>query len=66
MERSGHMTTNYQHQSKPLMRPDELMKMNKKIAIVMVEGQSPIKVNKLYWFKDGKFKNMVESKPGSW
>lgn len=62
MKSSGHMTTNYQYQSKPLMRPDELMTLKMKTAIVMMEGQSPIKVNKLYWFQNRKYKNLLGSR----
>lgn len=59
MQSSGHMTTNYQYQSKPLMRPDELMKMKLSKAIVMIEGQSPIKLKKVYWFKNRKYKEAI-------
>lgn len=61
MQSSGHMTTNYQYQSKPLMRPDELMKMNLSKAIVMIEGQSPIKLKKVYWFKNRNHKEAIRS-----
>mgnify|MGYP006411211951 CR=1 FL=1 len=61
MESSGHMTTNYQYQSKPLMRPDELMKMKLSKAIVMIEGQSPIKLKKIYWFKNRNYKEAIRS-----
>lgn len=61
MDSSGHMTTNHHYQSKPLMRPDELMKMNEKIAIVMIEGRAPIKLKKLYWFKNRNYKMLLRS-----
>lgn len=61
MQSSGHMTTNYQYQSKPLMRPDELMKMKLSKAIVMIEGQSPIKLKKVYWFKNRNYKEAIRS-----
>lgn len=61
MQSSGHMTTNYQYQSKPLMRPDELMKMKLSKAIVMIEGQPPIKLKKIYWFKSAKYKEYIRT-----
>lgn len=60
MESSGHMTTNYQYQSKPLVRPDELMKMNMKTAIVMIEGRSPIKLKKNIGLKHETIKDFLD------
>jgi len=55
----GHVTTNHNYQSVPLMRPEELMKMSEKQSIVAVAGHAPIKAKKIYWFKHYKYKNKL-------
>lgn len=55
----GHVTTNHNYQSVPLMRPEELMKMSEKQAIVLVAGHAPVKAKKVYWFKQVNYKNKL-------
>ncbi|MCD8524343.1 MAG: type IV secretory system conjugative DNA transfer family protein [Gammaproteobacteria bacterium] len=55
----GHVTTNHNYQSVPLLRPEELMKMSEKQSIIAVAGHAPIKAKKLYWFKHYKYKNKL-------
>jgi len=55
----GHVTTNHNYQSVPLMRPEELMKMSEKQAIVLVAGHAPIKAKKVYWFKHANYKKQL-------
>lgn len=57
----GHVTTNHNYQSVPLMRPEELMKMNEKQSIVVVAGHAPVKAKKLYWFKHNNYKNTLRT-----
>lgn len=47
---SNSNTTSYQAIS--LMRPDEVMKLKKNDAIILMESQLPMKVKKGYWFKE--------------
>ena len=37
-------------QTKPLMSPDELMRLPEKQGIVLLEGQYPIQIEKLPWY----------------
>lgn len=55
----GHVTTNKNYQSVPLMRPEELMKMNEKQSIVAVAGHAPVKAKKIYWFKHNNYKSKL-------
>lgn len=57
----GHVTTNHNYQSVPLMRPEELMKMSEKQAIVVVAGHAPVNAKKLYWFKHNNYKNTLRT-----
>ena len=44
----------------PLMSADEIMQLPKSKAIVLMEGRSPLKINKCYWFKS-KYKSLPRS-----
>ncbi len=55
----GHVTLNQNHQSVPLMRPDELMQLDEKYSIILVAGHPPIQAKKVYWFKHSQYKNKL-------
>lgn len=42
---------NVSYQKRPLMKPDEIMKMKKNDCLILIEGEKPVKAKKLYWFK---------------
>ena len=56
---NGHVTLNQNYQSVPLMRPDELMQLDEKSAIILVAGHPPIKAKKVYWFKNYHYKHKL-------
>jgi type IV secretion system protein VirD4 len=50
------------YQAIPLMRPDELMKMSSKIALIIRSNNSPIKAKQLIWYRESSMKFLVKPK----
>jgi type IV secretory pathway TraG/TraD family ATPase VirD4 len=43
------------------MTPDEIMQMKWNHEIILIEGQSPVKARKVYWFMDRVYKKLLAS-----
>lgn len=59
-DRVGSHSESVSFQSRALMSPDEIMQLSNKKAIILVEARSPIKANKLYWFKDSYYRHLLK------
>ena len=59
-DNSGGRSENLSYQSRALMTPDEIMQMKGNQEIILVEGQSPVKAKKVYWFKDRAYKKLLK------
>lgn len=46
-------------QSRALMKPDEILRMNKKYCLIISEGNMPIKTKKCYWFKEKVYRRLI-------
>lgn len=46
------VTVNHSDQLRPLMRPEEIMRLPKNDALILVEGSMPIRAKKCFWFKE--------------
>jgi len=42
------------------MSPDEIMQLSHKKEIILMEGKSPIKANKCYWFNESVYCEILE------
>lgn len=58
----GNISTNTSETSRPLMTPDEVMRMPNDTQIVFVQGAKPILAEKIFYFKDPAF----QGKYGKW
>ena len=60
IQREGQITHSQNYQSKPLMRADELLRLHEDTMIILMQGQPPVKINKAYWFKHKKYKDLLK------
>lgn len=55
---SNSKNTNYQAIS--LLRPDEIMKLSPKLALIMRSGSAPIKAGQFIWYKERMMRNLQQ------
>jgi type IV secretion system protein VirD4 len=53
----------YNEMGRALMRPDEVMRLDPKKALIFKRGMSPILANKLTWYDNPDFKNLPDKPP---
>lgn len=56
---SSGISINHSDQLRPLMRPEEIMRMPKNEALVLIEGQLPVRAKKCFWFKEKKYMELL-------
>lgn len=61
-DKAGSRSENVSYKARPLMAPDELMRLSVKKEIIIIEANLPIKADKCYWFKDPMYKKMIACK----
>ncbi len=52
--------THYSEQLRPLMRPEEIMRLPSENAIILVEGHPPIKARKCFYFKELSYRHLFK------
>ena len=60
--RSSGVSINESDQLKPLMRKEEIMRLPKEQALILVEGHMPIRAKKCFWFKESLYKNQLNTR----
>lgn len=55
------VTINEHEHLRPLMRPEEILRMSAKQALIMVEGSYPIRAKKCFWFKNRYYRKSLRS-----
>ena len=51
---------NTSYQAIPLLRPDEIMKLSPKLALIIRSGSAPIKAGQFIWYKERVMKNLLQ------
>ena len=54
----------YTPTQRPLLFPDELMRMPKEAQIILVENANPILARKIVYHQDAKYQGLASSRPG--
>lgn len=57
--RSSGISINESDQLKPLMRKEDIMRLPKEEALILVEGHMPIRARKCFWFKESFYKHRL-------
>jgi len=57
---SSHLSCSVHYQSQPLLRPEEMLRLKSHQALVLLEGQMPIRASKCYWFKDRQLQHALK------
>ncbi len=56
----GGVAINHHDQLRPLMRPEEIMRMPKDNALILIEGGYPIQAKKCFYFKERRYKALLQ------
>lgn len=59
-ERSRGLSINESEHLRPLLRPEEILRLPSDDALILMEGSYPVRAKKSFWFKDRDYKTALE------
>ena len=56
-------SVNYSQTGRPLMMPDEILRMQPEQQLLLIQGQAPSMVQKIRYYEDAEFKGLFDANP---